>query len=218
MINKDFYDKYINYFLIGVVSFIALIFLPFIGSEAGLKISIPDTTAGWIVFILTKIIVAVINVLIFHCFVQQAEVRVKDNEKYKEACEILDRIKLKEIVYLSPQEFYRKEYGKKGVTIAITSVLSAFGLAQAVLTWDGLTFLTYLFTIILGLIFGILEMAKVEGYLTTDLWHYALRAQEAQNLALSSDKSEDTTNTLPTNKLSIDKEFDSETKEIANGN
>lgn len=214
MINKDFYDKYINYILIGVVSFIALIFLPFIGSEAGLKISLPDTTAGWIVFILTKLIVAVINVLIFHCFVQQAEVRVKDNEKYKEACQILDKIKLKEIVYLSPQEFYRKEYGKKGVMIAITSVLSAFGLAQAVLTWDGLTFLTYLFTIILGLIFGILEMAKVESYLTIDFWHYAKRAQELQILTLTNDQSEGNINILPTNELPADKGFDREIKEI----
>lgn len=171
--DKEFYDKYINYLIIGATSFVALFFLPFIGSEAGLEILLPTTVAGWIVFIFTKLIVAVINVLIFHCFIQQGKVRVKDNERYQEGLKILDKINVKRQVFISPEEFYRKEYGKKGATIALTSIASAFGLAQAILVWDALTFLTYLFTIIMGLIFGILEMSKVEGYLTTDFWFYA---------------------------------------------
>lgn len=177
---KEYYDKYVNYGLIGIVSFIALIFLPFIGSEAGLKVTLPNSLAGWIVFIITKIIVAAINVLIFHCFVQQAEVNVKGNERYLEASKILDTLKIKEVIYLSPKEFYHREYGKKGIMIAITSILSAFGLAQAVLTWDALTFLTYLFTIVMGVIFGILEMAKVERYLTNEFWHYAKKVEDSE--------------------------------------
>lgn len=175
---KKLYNEYINYCLIGVVSFIALLFLPMVGSEAGLQVKLPDTAAGWIVFVLTKIIVATINVLIFHCFVQQGKVNVQDNERYKEAVNILDKCAVKQLTFISPEEFYHKEYGKKGVMIAITSILSAFGLAQAVLTWDHLTFLTYLFTIIMGLIFGVLEMTKVETYLTTEFWKYAKNVEE----------------------------------------
>ena len=182
MKNKELYDKYINYCVIGVVSFVALIFLPFLGSEVGLQVQIPTTVAGWIVFAFTKIIVAVINVLIFHCFVEQGKVNVKDNPRYLESLQIIDKAKTQQKVFISPEEFYRKEYGKKGFTITVTSMLSAFGLAQAVLTWDTLTFLTYLFTILMGLIFGILEMAKVEGYLTTDLWYYAKNLEQLQAL------------------------------------
>ena len=173
MKNKEFYDKYINYFVIGLVSLVALFFLPFLGSEVGLQIVLPNTAAGWIVFALTKVVVAVINVLIFHCFIEQGKLNVKDNARYQEAAQLLDLLNANKITFISPDEFYRKEYGKKGITLAVTSILSAFGLAQAILTWDALTFLTYLFTILMGLIFGILEMAKVEGYLTTDFWYYA---------------------------------------------
>jgi hypothetical protein len=173
MKNKEFYDKYINYFVIGLVSLVALFFLPFLGSEVGLQVVLPNTVAGWIVFAFTKIVVAVINVLIFHCFIEQGKLNVKDNERYQEAAHLLDLLNADKVTFISPDEFYRKEYGKKGITLAVTSILSAFGLAQAILTWDALTFLTYLFTILMGLIFGILEMAKVEGYLTTDFWYYA---------------------------------------------
>ena len=180
MKNKESYDKYVNYFVIGIVSLVALFFLPFLGSEVGLQIVLPNTAAGWIVFALTKIVVAVINVLIFHCFIEQGKVNVKDNPRYKESLQIIDKAKTQQKVFISPEEFYRKEYGKKGFTITVTSMLSAFGLAQAVLMWDALTFLTYLFTILMGLIFGILEMAKVEGYLTTDLWYYAKNLEQQQ--------------------------------------
>jgi len=54
-------------------------------------------------------------------------------------------------------------------------------LVQAVLTWDALTFLTYLFTILMGIVFGVLEMAKVESYLTNDLLMYARKtSREAE--------------------------------------
>lgn len=182
MKNKEFYDKYINYFVIGIISFVTLFFLPFLGSEVGLQIVLPNTTAGWIVFVFTKVIVAVINVLIFHCFIEQGKINVKDNPRYIESLQIIDKAKTQQKVFISPEEFYRKEYGKKGFTITVTSMLSAFALAQAVLTWDALTFLTYLFTILMGLIFGILEMAKVEGYLTTDMWYYAKNLEQLQEL------------------------------------
>lgn len=178
MISKDLYDRYINYAVIGLTSLISLFFLPFLGSQVGLEIVIPYTTAGWIVFVMTKLLIAVINVLIFHCFIEQAKLRVKDNVRYVEAMRILDLTRDKQRIYVSPEEFFRNEYSRKGLTIAITSALSAFGLAQAVLTWDALTFLTYLFTILMGLIFGVLEMAKVESYLTSDFWHYAKKIEK----------------------------------------
>lgn len=188
MKNREFYDKYINYFVIGLVSLVALFFLPFLGSEVGLQIVLPNTPAGWIVFALTKVVVAVINVLIFHCFIEQGKLNVKDNERYQEAARILDMLNADKIAFISPDEFYRKEYGKKGITLAVTSIMSAFGLAQAILTWDALTFLTYLFTILMGLIFGILEMAKVEGYLTTDFWYYAKNRAKLKELKEQTEK------------------------------
>lgn len=188
-------DRYLYYWLVGIVSFLTLSFLPFIGSKAGIGLQLPDSTAGWIVFIITKLLVAGLNVLIFHCFVQQAEINVRDDPKYKEASEILQLIDDEEEVWLSPKEFYRKEYRSKGISIVITSILGAFGLTQAILTWDGITFLTYLFTILICIIFSILAMLKFERYLTYDRWKYAKKIAEAQK-NLKSEMETDNGNTI----------------------
>ena len=170
---KKALDMYVNYILIGVLSLVVLFFLPFIGSEAGLKLDLPNTPAGWIVFSFTKIITAVINVLIFHCFVKQAKINVRDNEKFIEAEKILEESKNLEEVYISPEKFLNQQYRSKGTTIAITTILSAFAISTSILTFNLIMFLTYLFTIVMGIVFGILEMYKVEGYYTYDYWTYA---------------------------------------------
>lgn len=170
------------YIIIGVVSFIALVFLPMIGSTVGLGWNIPDTTVGWIVWVGSKIIVSTLNVLIFHCFMCQAKINVKDNENYKKAREILADVNLKEIKPRSPGKWKAEQYGKKGATIFITSSLAVVALTQAVLTFDCISMLTYLFTIIMGLIFGILQMKTAEEYWTREYYEYALYRQKSAEI------------------------------------
>ena len=64
----DKLTQWLYYFIIGIVSMIALCFLPMIGPDIGLAWNLPDTQIGWIVGVTIKTIVAVLNVLIFHCF------------------------------------------------------------------------------------------------------------------------------------------------------
>lgn len=175
---KQHLSRYLNYWIIGIVSFLALFFLPFIGSSAGLAFVLPTTTAGWIVYCGTKIIVAAINVLIFHCFFQQSRVNVLDHPRYKEALTILDRLKVKEQTFRSPEQYTRSTYLTKGTSIFITTILGAFSLTQAILIFDLIMFLTYLFTIIMGVIFGILSMKNAEIYWTEEMWHYAKKKEK----------------------------------------
>lgn len=91
---------------------------------------------------------------------------------------ILQETRDKDYIPQSPKQFYRKEYGVKGTTIFITSVLSAIALSQAILTFDIPTFLTYLFTIIAGIIAGILEMQKCYEWNTINLLEYAIYYQK----------------------------------------
>ena len=82
---NDLYSKYsanIYYILVFVVSVISLLFLPFLGSSVGLELSLPQTSADWIVYIASRIIVSTINVLIFHCFMMQGKLNVKDDPRY----------------------------------------------------------------------------------------------------------------------------------------
>lgn len=169
----DKVKQWMYYFIIGIVSMIALCFLPMIGSDIGLDWKLPNTEVGWIVWVTIKVIVAVLNVLIFHCFMMQAKINVKDNEKYKEALEILRLTKRKEYTPRSPSSWNKQQYGQKGVTLFITTSLSTVALTQAMLTFDWMSMLTYLFTIIMGLIFGVMQMETAEEYWTDEFWQYA---------------------------------------------
>lgn len=179
---------YTYYIIIGVVSLIALLFLPMVGSSVGLEMRLPDTLVGWVVYCITKLIVAALNVIIFYCFMQQAKVNVKDNEKYKKANDILELIEeRKDRAPRSPKEWTRKQYSGKGITIFVTTILAAVSLTQAILTFDYITMLTYLFTIIMGLIFGILQMKNAEIYWTTEFYEYALKAKKEEERCLQSE-------------------------------
>lgn len=174
--------QWIYYFIIGIVSLIALCFLPMIGSNVGLGWNLPNTTVGWIVWITIKLIVAVLNVLIFHCFMLQAKINIKDNAKYQEAREILRMTEQKDFIPRSPNAWNRQQYGQKGVVIFITTALSTIALTQAMLTFDWMAMLTYLFTIVMGLLFGIMQMKTAEDYWTDEFWQYAQQVKRDMDL------------------------------------
>ena len=185
----DKVKQWLYYFIIGIVSMIALCFLPMIGSNVGLGWNLPDTEVGWIVWITVKVIVAVLNVLIFHCFMMQAKINAKTNPKYQEALEILRLTKQKEFVPRSPSSWNKQQYGQKGITLFITTALSTVALTQAMLTFDWMSMLTYLFTIIMGLLFGVMQMETAEEYWTDEFWQYA---QEVKRKAEQTKTSADT--------------------------
>ena len=172
------WKQYQYYTIIGVISLVALFFLPMIGSEAGLAWNIPNTTVGWVVFITSKLLVATLNILIFHCFILQGKANISQDAKYLEANEILERtLDKKELAPKSPEQWTSQVYSKKGVTIFITSILSSVGLTQAVLTFDWISMLTYFFTVLMGVIFGVLQMNQTEIYWTTEYWQYAKKIE-----------------------------------------
>ena len=171
------------YIIIGIISFLSVAFLPMVGSTIGLDWKLPDTTAGWVVWAVSRLIVATINVLIFHSFMEQAKLNVKDDAHYIEAREILYKNKKKEHEPQSPQKWQALQYGKKGTTIFISSAMSVVALGQAILTFDWVAMLAYIFTIALGLIFGIMQMKKAEAYWTGEFYEYALKKQQEQDTA-----------------------------------
>lgn len=146
-----------------------------VGSEVGMGWNLPTTPVGWVVYVATKLIVATINVLLFHCFMQQAKLNSSNNEKYKAANEMLYEIAPNIYDPRSPLKFNKQEYGRKGVIIFITTLLSAFALTQAILSFDYMSMLTYLFTIIMGVIFGIIQMKKAEVYWTQEYYDFAVK-------------------------------------------
>lgn len=174
----DKLKQWMYYFIIGIISFIALVFLPMIGTTIGLGWNVPNTTVGWIVWVATKLTISVINILIFHSFMCQAKINIHDDPKYVEARDILQTIKIKEYVPRSPSKWNGQQYGKKGTIVFITSALAVVAFTQAILQFDWVSMLSYLFTILMGLIFGVLQMKKAEEYWTDEFWKYAIMIRE----------------------------------------
>lgn len=192
MDRSTIYDKWSqlqNYIIIGVVSLVALFFLPMIGSTVGLEWSLPNTLVGWIVYVVSKLLVAGLNIVIFHCFILQAKVNVQDNKQYIRACEIMRTVKdEKELSPRSPSQYLKGLYGRKGTSIFVSSIIAAVGLTQAVLTFDWVSMLTYFFTILMGIIFGILQMNQTELYWTEEYLSYATEVERTiaeQNEAMA---------------------------------
>lgn len=160
------------YLIVGVLSFLTMTVIPFLGSTVGMQLSFPNTVAGWMVYVGAKLIVSVINVLMFDCFIKQAKINVRDDLKFKKANEILGKIK-PVYVPLSPHDWLGKQYRHKGTTIFISSILGSVCLTQALLSYDYISAIVYLFAIIMGCVCGVLQMKKTEIYWTEEYYDYA---------------------------------------------
>ena len=168
------------YILIGIISFISVAFLPMVGSTVGLGWKLPDTPTGWVVWAISRLIIATINVLIFYSFMEQAKLNVAKDPHYIEATEILLKAKKADHTPRSPQKWQALQYGKRGTKIFISSAMSVVALGQAILSFDWVSMLAYIFTIGMGIVFGVLQMKKAEAYWTDEFYRYAMMIKEEE--------------------------------------
>ena len=177
---RDKAKQNMYYILIGIISFISVAFLPMVGSTVGLGWKLPDTPTGWVVWAISRLIIATINVLIFYSFMEQAKLNVAKDPHYIEATEILLKAKKADHTPRSPQKWQALQYGKRGTKIFISSAMSVVALGQAILSFDWVSMLAFLFTIAMGIVFGVLQMKKAEAYWTDEFYRYALMIKEEE--------------------------------------
>ena len=160
-----------------VVMTVAPMFSPAANSDLGIAAVFPHSAIGWAIYVCTKLFVGIVNLLLFHCFVKQARINIKDNARYIAACEIYNMYHPKEYNPRGPKQYFGQLYRKKGIMIFVTSVLSAVVLTNAILSFDLTAFVTYCMTILMGLVFGILKMKEVESYWTNEFYDAAMVLQ-----------------------------------------
>lgn len=158
-----------------LVMTVAPMFTPSANTDLGISAIFPHSVIGWAIYVCTKVFVGVVNLLLFHCFVKQARINVKDNEKYLAACKIYEMYHPREYNPRGPKQYFGQLYRKKGVMIFLTSMLSAVVLTNAILSFDVTAFVTYCMTIVMGLVFGILKMKEVEVYWTGEFYDSAMK-------------------------------------------
>ena len=166
-----------------VVMTVAPMFSPAINTDLGIAAVFPHSPIGWAIYVCTKLFVGIVNLLLFHCFVKQARINIKDNARYIAACKIYEMYHPREYSPRGPKQYFGQLYRKKGIMIFATSILSAVVLTNAILAFDLTAFVTYCVTILMGLIFGILKMKEVESYWTGEFYEYALKKQQEQDTA-----------------------------------
>lgn len=171
-----------------LVMTVAPMFTPSANTDLGISAIFPHSVIGWAIYVCTKLFVGVVNLLLFHCFVKQAKINIKDNEKYIAACKIYEMYHPREYNPRGPKQYFGQLYRKKGVMIFLTSMLSAVVLTNAILSFDVTAFVTYCMTIVMGLVFGILKMKEVEVYWTSEFYDAAMQLQNKYK------KQEDLTN------------------------
>lgn len=164
-----------------LVMTVAPMFTPSANTDLGISAIFPHSVIGWAIYVCTKLFVGVVNLLLFHCFVKQAKLNIKDNEKYIAACKIYEMYHPKEYNPRGPKQYFGQLYRKKGIMIFLTSMLSAVVLTNAILSFDVTAFVTYTMTIVMGLIFGILKMKEVEAYWTGEFYDAAMQLQNKYN-------------------------------------
>jgi hypothetical protein len=178
--NNDFIRNNRNYIIIALLSVAAVFFLPMLGSSLGLALNIPNTVAGWIVYLITKFCIVVINIMIFDQFMKRAKVNAAQDPLFQKA----------EAIFLSmlpqtiedtplPAEVYiQKLYKNKVISTAIFTILGVFGFTNAILTFDWVSMLSYVFTITMGLVFGWAAMIDAEQIWKEKHYKYAIHQQK----------------------------------------
>ena len=162
------------YLMIGIVSIISVVVLPMMSSDIAGGVFWPQTKLEWIIWIVIRLAIAGVNILIFFSFKQQAKINIRDNENFKKANNILLTIKYwKKLKPRSPKKYSLIQWGSKGSTLIIATLLSSVVLSIVVLRFNLTEFLSYLVTILLAVVFGYIAMRKDEDYWTSEYLSYA---------------------------------------------
>ena len=175
---KEVLRNNLYYVIIGVLSLLVLIVFPFLRSDFEAGWDLPTTSAGWFLFWFEKITVTGINLTVFTAFKKQGKLNILENEMYKKAQELMNKVKTKAYKPLSPLQYQARSYGKKGTTLILTTVFSLVAITRMILKFDYLALIAYGVTILLGIIFGIFAMKSDEVYWTNDYYFYALQQSE----------------------------------------
>lgn len=178
-------NDYAYYIIIFLISLL-VIFVPplFAGCLQGdIGIAFPKSTEGWILWGVMNGGTAIANICLFVLFKLQAKKNCLKDANYIKANEILNRLAGQREVFIprSPAKMNAEDYSKKILCILISTVGASITLTSLILSFDWLTLLSCLISIIITLCLSWVTMLKNEAYWTEEYLLYAqLKEQEMQ--------------------------------------
>ena len=179
---KEQLRQFTYYIIIAAISLLTIIVFPLIGSGSSISIEqcFPTTQVGWIIYIIERVLVILMNLTIFTSFIQQAKVNIKDNPNYLKANEILQRHHPKEYIPRSESKYLGQTYTTKGISLALTTVASLLVIGSAILNYDYMILIATTFSVVTTIVMGIIQMRKTELYYTTEYYDYANYIEKSQ--------------------------------------
>lgn len=174
---REAFRNYKNYGIIIVLTLITVTIFPLLGTSVGMTPNYPNTIAGWIVWAVIKIALCVDNIFIFQAFVDQAELNVQDEPRYQEARDIVRKYRIGKYSPMSPEDRRKKMFSKKIIITVLTSLISV-ALTEAILRYNFADLIAYTISMIMAVVFGVLNMADQEKYWIEEFYDYAMTIKE----------------------------------------
>ena len=173
------------FIIIGLISMLTValppLFMGCLSSDIGL--AFPKNAAGWILWSVLNVSTAVANICILVLFKLQAKKNSRNDENFKKANEILNKLAGQKEVFIprSPTRMNATDYSRKIVCITISTLTSSVVLTSLILSFDWMTLLSCLVSIIITLCISWVTMINNEIYWTEEYILYAeLKEKEMQ--------------------------------------
>ena len=165
------------YIIIGLISmlttFVPPLFMGCLSSDIGL--AFPKTIEGWILWGIMNGATAIANISLLVLFKLQAKKNARSNDNFKKANEILNKLAGKKEVFIprSPTRMDASDYSKKVLAIIVSTVTASITLTSLILSFDWLTLLSCLISIIITVCISWITMINNEIYWTEEYILYA---------------------------------------------
>ena len=186
-------NDYAYYIIIFLVSLL-VIFVPplFAGCLQGdIGLAFPKTMEAWILWGVLNGATAIANISLFILFKLQAKKNSLGNENFKKANEILNKLSGTKEIFIprSPAKMNAQDYTRKIVCILLSTVGASITLTSLILSFDWMTLMSCLISIIITLCLSWVTMIKNEAYWTEEYLLYAqLKEQEMQQAQKENEK------------------------------
>lgn len=182
------------FIIIGLISLLAIfippLFMGCLSSDIGL--AFPKSMEGWILYAIMNGSTAIANISLLVLFKLQAKKNARNNDNFKKANEILNRLAGKKEIWVprSPAKMDAGDYTKKIMAIVVSTFTASITLTSLILSFDWMTLLSCLVSIIITLCISWITMLNNEIYWTEEYVLYAemVEKQEKEKAKLNIEK------------------------------
>lgn len=170
------------FIIIGLISmltvFIPPLFMGCLSSDIGL--AFPKTLEGWILYAILNGSTAIANISLLVLFKLQAKKNARSNDNFKKANEILNNLAGRKEVFIprSPAKIDASDYTRKVLAIVVSTLTASITLTSLILSFDWMTLLSCLVSIIITLCISWITMINNEIYWTEEYLLYAKMIEE----------------------------------------